>query len=98
MKVMRRWRKRMGIEPTTRYSRATGFEDQGSHQTSIASVLVVDRKHRFLRLPCLLRYVVAIGAESPLITRCSACDSTVTNSLREFDAVEVLGERDAVLA
>ena len=27
----------MGIEPTARYSRATGFEDQGSHQTPIAS-------------------------------------------------------------
>jgi len=31
------WRKRMGIEPTARCSRATGFEDQGSHQASIAS-------------------------------------------------------------
>ncbi len=28
----------MGIEPTTRVERATGFEDQGGHQTPIASV------------------------------------------------------------
>ena len=28
----------MGIEPTTRLTRATGFEDQGGHQTPIASV------------------------------------------------------------
>ena len=30
-------RRRMGIEPTARFRRATGFEDQGSHQTPIAS-------------------------------------------------------------
>jgi hypothetical protein len=27
----------MGIEPTARYSQAFGFEDQGSHQASVAS-------------------------------------------------------------
>ncbi len=27
----------MGIEPTARFWRAAGFEDQGDHQTSIAS-------------------------------------------------------------
>ena len=32
------WRRRMGIEPTARFRRATGFEDQGSHQTPIASI------------------------------------------------------------
>src|SRR5207249_3978371 len=31
------WRKRMGIEPTARCSRAAGFEDQGSHQAPFAS-------------------------------------------------------------
>jgi hypothetical protein len=34
-----KWRKRMGIEPTARCSRATGFEDQGSHQASVASAI-----------------------------------------------------------
>ena len=29
----------MGIEPTVRCSRTTGFEDRGSHQAAIASVL-----------------------------------------------------------
>ena len=28
----------MGIEPTARLWRATGFEDQGGHQTPIASI------------------------------------------------------------
>ncbi len=28
----------MGIEPTARFRRAAGFEDQGGHQTPIASV------------------------------------------------------------
>ena len=28
----------MGIEPTARFRRAAGFEDQGGHQTPIASI------------------------------------------------------------
>ena len=33
------WRRRMGIEPTKRaLTRPTGFEDQGSHQATFASV------------------------------------------------------------
>jgi hypothetical protein len=28
----------MGIEPTARFGRAAGFEDQGGHQTPIASL------------------------------------------------------------
>ena len=31
------WRKRMGIEPTARCSRANGFEDREGHQTPVAS-------------------------------------------------------------
>ena len=31
----------MGIEPTARGHRATGFEDQGSHQTPFTSKVVV---------------------------------------------------------
>ena len=31
----------MGIEPTTRVGQVTGFEDQGSHQTSFTSNLGV---------------------------------------------------------
>ena len=27
----------MGIEPTARFGRATGFEDRGGHQTPLAS-------------------------------------------------------------
>src|SRR6476620_1886952 len=30
----------MGIEPTARFWRATGFEDQGGHQTPVASDLL----------------------------------------------------------
>ncbi len=33
------WRRWMGIEPTARGHRATGFEDQGSHQTTFTSKL-----------------------------------------------------------
>ena len=29
----------MGIEPTTRVRQVTGFEDQGSHQTSFTSYI-----------------------------------------------------------
>ena len=36
------WRRRMGIEPTARFGRATDFEDQGDHQTPIASVADTD--------------------------------------------------------
>ncbi len=36
------WRRRMGIEPTARFGRATGFEDQGDHQTPIASVVQLE--------------------------------------------------------
>lgn len=32
------WRRWMGIEPTTHVRQVTGFEDQGSHQTSITSI------------------------------------------------------------
>ena len=32
------WRKRMGIEPTVRFGRTTGFEDQEGHQTPFASI------------------------------------------------------------
>ena len=35
------WRRRMGIEPTVRFWRATGFEDQGGHQTPVASEFVL---------------------------------------------------------
>ena len=38
-----KWRKRMGIEPTARCSRAAGFEDQGSHQAPIASNRLLER-------------------------------------------------------
>ena len=31
------WRRWMGIEPTSRVRRLTGFEDQGSHQTPFTS-------------------------------------------------------------
>ena len=36
--VVVNWRKRMGIEPTPRVMRDTGFEDQGGHQTPNASI------------------------------------------------------------
>jgi len=39
MKRGKNWRKRMGIEPTPRVMRDTGFEDQGGHQTPNASNL-----------------------------------------------------------
>lgn len=38
------WRKRMGIEPTTRHRRACGFEDRGGHQAPIASTTATSRR------------------------------------------------------
>jgi hypothetical protein len=46
----------MGIEPTARCLRATGFEDQGSHQASIASEIsfTVTVEERHARAPLFL--------------------------------------------
>ena len=49
------WRKCMGIEPTARVRRATGFEDQGSHQTPFTSFYI------FLAVPQLAQIFYAGG-------------------------------------
>lgn len=45
----------MGIEPTARVHRATGFEDQGSHQTPFTSFYI------FLAVPQLAQISYAGG-------------------------------------
>ena len=45
----------MGIEPTARVRRATGFEDQGSHQTPFTSFYI------FLAIPQLAQIFYAGG-------------------------------------
>ncbi len=49
------WRRCMGIEPTARVRRATGFEDQGSHQTPFTSFYI------FLAVPQLAQIFYAGG-------------------------------------
>ncbi len=70
-------RRRMGIEPTARCSRATGFEDQGGHQTPIASAAVLTRSPPQWRVPAgrPTRRV------NPMASRCS---SSGTLNLREM--------------